>query len=455
MSQSKRQLFGTDGIRGEVNQPPMTTETALRTGRAVAAWLGQQEPRHPNRLVVVGRDTRNSGEMLEMALCAGLISGGASPVRLGVMPTPAVAFNTRNLGAAAGVMITASHNPFHDNGLKLFGPDGYKLPDALEEWIETFILSAPSSEGLVPAAQLGECFRAARGLNDYLDFAASSTPGLDLRGMSIVLDCGHGAATIAAPRLFAQLGAKLILHGTEPDGTNINRDCGALHTGHAAALVRQHGADLGISLDGDADRVIFTDATGTEVSGDRVMALCAIHLHSQGKLRNQTLVTTVMSNLGLIEAMQQHGIRVETTAVGDRHVMQRMQAGGFNFGGENSGHLIFNDFATTGDGIVSALQVLQMMQSRQASLAELAAVMHEYPALLANLAVPAKPPLESLPQLQQLMQKATDEFGQIGRFLIRYSGTEPKLRVLVEHRDAAVCQAWVDRFTAAIRAEIG
>lgn len=455
MSQSNRNLFGTDGIRGEVNQHPMTVETAMRTGRAVAAWLKGGGSTLQAPTVLVGRDTRNSGEMLEMALCAGLISGGASPVRLGVVPTPAVACNTRLLRADAGVMITASHNPFQDNGLKIFGPDGYKLADALESSIETFILDAPANSGLVPPADLGTCRCDDNGLQNYLDFARSSAPELDLRGIRLVLDCGNGAAFAAAPDLFRQLGAEVILHGTSPNGTNINLDCGALHTSQAGQLVRQHQADLGISLDGDADRVIFTDASGQEVSGDRIMALCALHLKSQGRLRNDTLVTTVMSNLGLIEAMQKHGIRVETTAVGDRHVMQRMISGDFNFGGENSGHLIFHDFATTGDGIVSALQVLQMMKSRHATLAELAGVMSEYPAKLANLRVPAKPALESLPKLQALMRAATSDFGAIGRHLIRYSGTENKIRVLVEHRDASTCEAWIQRFTDAIREEIG
>jgi len=453
MSASSRKLFGTDGIRGQVNQSPMTVETAVRTGRAVAALLhAKHRDAGP---VVVGRDTRNSGEMLEMALCVGLVSGGATTLRLGVVPTPAVAYNTRHHRASAGVMITASHNPFQDNGLKIFGPDGYKLADDLEAAVEEFILDAGPDAGLVPPAALGGSLVSARGVEDYLEFAASSAPGLKLNGLRIVLDCGNGAASYAAPEFFRRLGADVIVHGASPNGININLDCGALHTRKAGSLVVQHQADIGISLDGDADRVIFSDADGQEISGDRIMALCALHLKSQGNLRNDTLVTTVMSNLGLIEAMRSHGIRVETTAVGDRHVMQRMISGNFNFGGENSGHLIFHDFATTGDGILSALQVLHMMKSRNATLAMLAAVMREYPAKLANLAVPAKPPLESLPRLQALMHEASTAFGDIGRHLIRYSGTENKIRVLVEHRDADACETWVDRFTAAIRDEIG
>ncbi len=273
--------------------------------------------------------------------------------------------------------------------------------------------------------------------------------------MKVVVDCGHGAAYDIAPLIFKELGAEVISHATQPDGLNINRDCGALHPEAAGELVRKHGADLGISFDGDADRVIFTDAAGQVVSGDRVLALCALGLKEQGKLRHDTLVATVMSNLGLIEAMKNHGIKVETTAVGDRSVIECIRKHGYSFGGENSGHLIFADYSTTGDGILSALQVMRMMLEKKATLAELSAIMSEYPTELSNMPVPSKPPLDSLPKLNGLMRDATAEFGENGRHLIRYSGTENKIRVLVEHREAGEVKAWVGKFTEAIREEIG
>ena len=446
-------LFGTDGIRGRVNEFPITAEIALRTGKAVATVLRSTDTGR-NR-VLIGKDTRISGYMLETALTSGLVSMGMDVLLVGPLPTPAVAHLTKSMGAAAGIMITASHNPYEDNGMKIFGPDGYKLSDDLETLIERHILGDEPESAPLPPARIGKARRIDDARGRYIEFVKQTADNIPLHGMKIVVDCGHGAASSIGPLIFRELGAEVIVTANQPDGLNINHECGALHPQAAGALVRQHQADMGISFDGDADRVIFTDASGEVVSGDRVLALCALGLKEQGKLRNDTLVATVMSNLGLIEAMKNHGIAVETTAVGDRNVIERIRRHGHSFGGENSGHLIFADHSTTGDGILSALQVLRMMKEKNATLAQLAAVMHEYPTELSNMPVPAKPPLDSLPKLNSLMRAATDAFGENGRHLIRYSGTENKIRVLVEHREAAECSAWVGKFAAAIREEIG
>ncbi|NJM38293.1 MAG: phosphoglucosamine mutase [Akkermansiaceae bacterium] len=445
-------LFGTDGIRGRVNEFPMTAEIALRMGKAVASVLSESGPDR-NR-VIVGKDTRISGDMLESALTSGLVSMGIDVYFAGALPTPAVAHLVKSMGAAAGMMITASHNPYEDNGIKVFGPDGYKLSDDLENLIERHILGDEPEAAPLPPAQIGKTHRMEDAASRYIEFAKQTVDHLSLHGLKVVLDCGHGAAYQIAPLLFKELGAEVITMAIEPNGININDGCGALHPERAGELVRKHQADMGISFDGDADRVIFTDANGQAISGDRILGLCALGLKEQGKLRHDTLVATVMSNLGLIEAMEKNGIKVVTTAVGDRSVIECMRKNGYSFGGENSGHLIFGDYVTTGDGILSALQVLRMMLDRKATLAELAAIMQEYPTLLANLPVPSKPSLDSLPKLQKLMQQATAEFGKSGRHLIRYSGTENKIRVLVEHREQASVQSWIDQFSAVIHEEI-
>jgi phosphoglucosamine mutase len=450
---SMMKLFGTDGIRGRVNEFPITAEVALRTGKAVASVLRSAGPRR-NR-VLIGKDTRISGYMLETALTSGLVSMGMDVYLVGPMPTPAVAHLTKSMGAAAGIMITASHNSYEDNGMKIFGPDGYKLSDELEALIELYILGDDPEAPPLPPEQIGKAHRIDDARGRYIEFAKHTADNISLHGFKVVVDCGHGAAYFIAPLIFKELGAEVITTCNQPDGLNINRECGALHPEAAGVLVRQHKADLGISFDGDADRVIFTDANGQVVSGDRILALCAIGMKEQGKLKHDTLVATIMSNLGLIEAMNQHGIHVVTTAVGDRNVIESIRANGYSFGGENSGHLIFADHSTTGDGILSALQVLRMMREKNASLADLAGIMNEYPSELSNMRVASKPPLESLPKLNGLMRDATAEFGTNGRHLIRYSGTENKIRVLVEHREAEECRAWVSKFSAAIREEIG
>jgi phosphoglucosamine mutase len=436
-------LFGTDGIRGKAGEHPITAQMAERLGHAVVRVLGGKK-------VLIGRDTRESGEMLEQGLVDGLLGAGAQAIRLGVVPTPAVALLLREMGADAGVMLTASHNPFTDNGMKVFGEGGFKLSDELEDEIEALLLSEGGYD-----AKKGSVEDFPEGLAIYAERAKESIGNMDLGGLKVVIDAGNGAGFAIAPQIFRQLGAEVIEMAVSPDGRNINEECGALYAAKAGELVKQSGAHLGVSLDGDADRVIFTDASGNVLSGDRVMAMCAISLKHAGQLHDNTMVATVMSNLGMDEALRREGISVFRTGVGDRMVLEMLREKGLSFGGENSGHLIFAEHATTGDGIVSALRVCRMMKESGKTLAELAAVMDEYPSTLLNLPVREKPPLENLPKLQATIAAAEAEFGNHGRQLIRYSGTEKKIRVLVEHRDAAAVARWIEIFKNVIAEEIG
>lgn len=430
------ELFGTDGIRGVANEYPITPEVALRIGRAVARVLkAQQQGRHK---VVIGKDTRVSGYMLETALTAGLVSEGARVLLTGPAPTPAVAHLTQSMACDAGIMLTASHNPFADNGIKIFGPDGYKLNDELEAQVEAIILGEQPEP---QATRIGKAVRIDDANGRYIEFAKSSIGSKSLRGLKVVVDCAHGAGYFVGPLIFEELGAEVITLGTSPDGYNINEGVGSLHPEKAAALVLSENADLAICLDGDADRVIFVDGNGQVITGDRVLCLCAKALKSEGRLLNDTLVSTVMSNLGLRDALAADGITLETTAVGDRHVLERMREGDFNLGGENSGHIIFSDFATTGDGIVSALMVLSLIQKTGKSLAELADCMIEYPQILVNIPVKQKPAIAEVPELQKAIDDANAALGNDGRTLVRYSGTEKKIRVLVEAKDQALAES--------------
>jgi phosphoglucosamine mutase len=440
-------LFGTDGIRGKAHEYPVTPELASLLGVALVKLLCEGKGK-----ILIGRDTRESGEALEKGLVEGISAAGGSAIVLGILPTPAVALLVREMAADAGVMLTASHNPFCDNGMKVFGKGGYKLSDEMEASIEAFLLAdaAPdiSAEAGTARSELG-------GLILYSEHAKAVMGDLDLAGLKIVLDAGNGSGSVIAPQIFRELGAEVIEMAVQPDGRNINAGCGALHAEKAGESVKTHGAHLGISLDGDADRVIFTNAQGAVISGDAVMAMCAISLKQAGQLRGDTMVATVMSNLGLDEAMRREGIKVLRAGVGDRMVLEMMREKNLSFGGENSGHLIFADHATTGDGIVSALIICNMLKQSGKSIAELAAVMSEYPSSLLNLPVREKIPLADLPKLQALISKAEHEFGQEGRQLIRYSGTEKKIRVLVEHRDAATVSRYMEEFQKVIEEEIG
>ncbi|MGB1129927.1 MAG: phosphoglucosamine mutase [Haloferula sp.] len=446
-------LFGTDGIRGRANEFPITPEVALSVGQAVASVLRSDDP-HRNR-VVVGKDTRISGYMLETAITSGLVSSGMDVYLPGPLPTPAIAHLTKSMGCSAGIMLTASHNPFEDNGLKIFGPDGFKLNDTLEARVEDHILGDGGDSPTVQPSEIGKAYRIDDARGRYIEYAKQTADNMSLHGLKIVVDCGNGAAWYIAPLIFRELGAEVIKTGCNPDGININDGCGALHPEHAGELVRAHGADLGISFDGDADRVIFTDADGQPVSGDRILAMSALALKEQGRLRGNTVAVTVMSNLGLHDAMKQNDIKVITTPVGDRHIIEALRERDHSFGGENSGHLIFADHATTGDGILSALQVLAMMKRRGQSLAQLANCMSEFPQKLINLPVTSKPPLETLPKLSKTMAEADADFGDSGRHLIRYSGTENKIRILVEHREAEAVETWTGRFIRTIQQELG
>lgn len=446
-------LFGTDGIRGRANEYPITPEIALRTGQAISQVLRSSGANHNHNRVIIGKDTRISGYMLETALTSGLVSSGMDVFLVGPMPTPGVAHLTKSMGCGAGIMLTASHNPYEDNGVKIFGPDGYKLSDELEALVERDILGGAKTGG-VTGDKIGKAYRIDDARGRYIEYAKQSLGPTSLDGMKIVVDCGHGAGYLLAPLIFKELGAKVVKCGVDPDGVNINAGCGAMHPEFAGRLVREHGADVGVSLDGDADRVIFTDASGAVVSGDRVLALCALALKAEGKLRGDAMACTVMSNLGLHEAMRNAGIGVVTTSVGDRHVIEALRKGGHSFGGENSGHLIFADYATTGDGILSALQVLRFMRAKGATLADLAGCMREYPQALVNLRVRSKIPLERLPRLQEALRQADAAFGTVGRHLIRYSGTENKVRVLVEHREQGEVERWSKSFVQAIEADM-
>ena len=446
-----KKLFGTDGIRGRANSYPITPELALLVGKATAKVLGGASG---HQRVVLGKDTRISGYMLENAITSGLLSMGMDVLAVGPMPTPAVAHLTKSMGAVCGIMITASHNPACDNGIKIFAEDGFKLPDAVELEIEKEILGGKLAEDGVPGEAIGKAFRIEDARGRYIEFAKGSIRNLSLRGLKLVLDCANGAAYSIAPPIFRELGAEVIETAVKPNGLNINDGCGALHPENMGELVRKYGADAGIALDGDADRVIFCDANGNEVNGDRIIGMLALSFQREKKLASDTVVVTSMSNLGLSRAMKQAGIRVEVTDVGDRYVIERMRAGGFNVGGEQSGHIIFMDYATTGDGIISALHVLKLMKESGTPLAELAGFMTVFPQKLHSFAVARKTPLEKLSLLPAEIEACRAALGESGRTIVRYSGTENKIRILVEAEQSSDVQHWIERLSAAAKQEL-
>lgn len=445
-------LFGTDGIRGAANEYPITPEMALRVGRALPRILTTQQGAASR--VLIARDTRLSGTMLESALVSGLLSEGVDVITTGPLPTPAAAYLTTKLTCDAGVMLTASHNPFEDNGIKIFGSDGYKLSDRDEKSLEELLLGEGLT-GPTPGTPVGALTIRTTATEEYLDFAKKSLGGETLDGFKIVVDCAHGAGYFAGPLLFEQLGAEVIPLGVSPDGCNINDGVGSLYPEKAAALVREYGADLAICLDGDADRLTLVDARGEVVNGDSLICLCALGLKRRGELTQDTVVATVMSNLGLKEALAKENIKLETTSVGDRNVLARMREQGLHFGGENSGHLIFSNFATTGDGIMAALQVLVEMKATGKTVAELADCMTIFPQKLVNLAVTEKPPLEEIAGLCELIAEGEKAMANNGRILIRYSGTEKKIRVMVEAREESLMEHWCQQLVHLVKAEIG
>ena len=448
-----RELFGTDGIRGQANCYPITPEIALQVGKAIARV--SVERGNGAKRALIGKDTRLSGYMLETALTSGLVSMGMDVFLVGPIPTPSVAHLTRSMNATVGIMLTASHNPFDDNGIKIFDGAGFKLSDEIEERIEQYVLSGNQAADHIRSEHLGKAFRIDDARGRYIEYAKHTIQNQSLAGLKVVLDCANGAAYLIGPWIIKELGAEVIKTGTEPDGLNINAGCGALHPENIAGLVRRNQADIGIAFDGDADRVIFCDSTGRLVDGDRVLAMCALDFKQRGLLAGDHVVVTVMSNLGLHEALKRNGIQVVTTAVGDRHVIERMRADRSNLGGEKSGHIIFMDHATTGDGIIGALQVLRLMKQTGRPLSELAACMEEYPQKLTNLRVREKVPLERLPRTSAVVRESEESLGEAGRVLVRYSGTEPKVRVLVEARDQASVDHWSEAIVDVLRSEVG
>ncbi|BDV43382.1 phosphoglucosamine mutase [Geotalea uraniireducens] len=448
-----KKLFGTDGVRGVANVYPMTTELAMQIGRAAAYIFKNGSRRHR---IVIGKDTRLSGYMLENALVAGICSMGVDVLVVGPLPTPGIANITSSMRADAGVVISASHNPFQDNGIKFFSQDGFKLPDDVELKIEDLIFSKKIDSLRPIATEVGKAYRIDDAVGRYVVFLKNTFPkDLDLAGMKIVLDCANGAAYKVAPAVLEELGAEVITYGIKPNGTNINAGCGSLHPEVISEAVKEHRADLGIALDGDADRVIFVDEFGNEVDGDHIMAICAIDMLKQRRLRKNTLVATVMSNMGLDIAVKKAGGKVIKTAVGDRYVVEEMRKGGYNLGGEQSGHLLFLDYNTTGDGILSALQVLAIMRRTGKTLAELAEVMIPLPQVLVNVRVAEKKDIMTIPEPARLIKDIEGKLKDEGRILIRYSGTEPLLRIMIEGQDKYQITGWAKEIADLVEKQIG
>jgi phosphoglucosamine mutase len=445
-------LFGTDGIRGVANEPPLTPDLAYRVGRELAVTLAGRHGGTGVR-VVIGRDTRRSGPLLEAAIVAGLLSAGADCYTVGVLPTPGIALLTRALDAHGGIVLSASHNPFEDNGIKLFSSEGTKFPDAWEEQIEARLQGvdeAPRPRG----AAIGQLVTYDRAEKYYVDFLTHCFP-MELAGTTIVLDCAHGATYRVAPAVFRRLGARVVTSCVKPDGININAGCGALHPEGLCRRVSAARADIGFAFDGDGDRLISVDHTGEIRDGDFLLAIAARHMADGQKLKANTVVTTVMANLGLDECLRAAGIGVVKTQVGDRYVHEEMQRLGANLGGEQSGHLLFPDHAPTGDGILSALALLSVIRDKGEPLASLAGCMRKFPQVLVNVPVARKPPFDSVAGLAERIQTYEREMNGTGRILVRYSGTESLARVMIEGADDQRIRVMADDLAAAIRSEIG
>jgi len=431
---ASQRLFGTDGVRGVANVHPMTAEVAMQLGRALAYLIRNGPHRHR---VIIGKDTRLSGYMLEQALAAGLTSMGVDVDLVGPLPTPGIANLTTSMRADAGAVISASHNPYQDNGIKFFWRDGFKLPDETEAKIEELVASGAIDSIRPTATKIGRAFRLEDARGRYIVFLKTTFPReLTLEGLTVVVDCANGAAYKTAPAVLEELGAKVITLGVQPDGKNINHKCGALHPENLSRAVVKHGAHIGIALDGDADRLIVVDEKGKVVDGDAIMAICTGELVTRKELKKKTLVSTVMSNIGLERAVARWGVKVVRTKVGDRYVVEEMRKNGYNIGGEQSGHLIFLDQSTTGDGTLAALQLLAVMCRQQKPVSELASIFEPVPQTLVNVVVAQKRELGELPTVMKAIQDVEKKLGKEGRVLVRFSGTEPKARVLIEGTDA-------------------
>jgi len=456
---NERRLFGTDGVRGVANIDPVTAETALKLGRAAAHVFRSRAPiakGHGRHKIVIGKDTRLSGYMLENAIASGILSMGVDVLMIGPLPTPGVAYITRSLRADAGIVLTASHNPYEDNGIKFFRDDGYKLDDQVEKQIEHLVFSGEIEKIRPTADNIGKAVRIDDALGRYVEFAKAAFPkGMTLEGLRVIVDAGHGATYKSTPCVLRELGAQVTALNNTPDGTNINKGCGSTHPEVICSYVKQIGADVGISHDGDGDRVQLCDEDGTLVDGDDVLAITALDWLSRGELKEKTLVATVMSNLGLDYTIRKAGGQVVRTQVGDRYVLERMLTDDLNVGGEQSGHMIFRDFTTTGDGIVSALQVLRIMMDTGKPLSKLRQVVEKFPQVVVNVQVREKPSWDTLPEVQQLLKETEAKLGSDGRVLLRYSGTEPKARLLIEGRDGGEIKAMADKIAARIRERIG
>jgi len=435
-------LFGTDGIRGRVNSHPMQPELVLRLGLAAGQYFRNGQKRHR---VVIGKDTRLSGYVFESALTSGFCAAGMDVFLVGPLPTPAISFLTRSMRADLGVVISASHNPYMDNGIKFFDKDGFKLADRVEDEIAAMVTSAEFCWDYPAHDQVGRAKKIQDSPGRYIvDLKHSFPAGMTLDGLTIVLDCAHGAAYRVAPLIFEELGARVITLGIEPDGLNINKGCGSLHPEVLAAKVREHRADIGLALDGDADRLIVVDEYGRVLDGDQIMAVCADEMMARGALAGNTLVATVMSNMALEVFMQERGGRLLRTKVGDRYVVEEMRKGGYLLGGEQSGHLVFMEHSTTGDGTLAALQLLRIMVGRQKPISEIAGLLTPFPQKLVNLKVKKKMPFDEVPVIKDAVRDAEARLGRTGRVLLRYSGTEALARIMVEAQE----QSLVDELCA-------
>lgn len=455
-----KKIFGTDGVRGRANIEPVTAETALKLGRSAAhvfRTLGSVARSQGRHRIVIGKDTRLSGYMIENAISAGVLSMGVDVLFIGPLPTPGVAYATRSLRADAGIVITASHNPYDDNGIKFFRADGYKLDDQIESRIEQLVFSGEIENIRPTAREIGKAVRIDDALGRYIEHAKASFPRkLTLEGLRVVVDCAHGAAYKSTPCVLRELGAEVIVCGNQPDGMNINKDCGSMHPQALCELVRERRADFGLAHDGDADRVLLCDETGALIDGDDILVIAGLEMLRQGVLAEKTVVSTVMSNAGLDAVIQEAGGRVIRTAVGDKNVIDEMLRNGFNLGGEQSGHMIFRDHSTTGDGLVAALQILSIMKSRDTRLSRLARSWKRFPQLVVNVLVRDKKPFDTLEGVTALVAEAEAAVKREGgRVLLRYSGTEPKARLLIEGRDRATLDLWAGRICDAVKRQVG
>ena len=453
MSESKR-LFGTDGIRGVANEFPMTPEIALKLGKALAYTIDGKS-RSSNPKVILGKDTRLSGYIFEQAISSGLTSMGVDVYLIGPLPTPAIAFLTKNMRADAGVVISASHNPYTDNGIKIFDRHGFKLADEKELKIEKLMLD-DDNELAGSSDKIGKAIRIDDATGRYVVFVKKTFPeNLSLEGLRIVVDCAHGAAYKVAPTAFSELGAEVISLGVEPDGININTDCGSLNPDLLINKVLENKADIGIALDGDADRVIISDETGKLVDGDKILAICTEEMINRGQLKKKEVVATLMSNMGLEYFLKQRGIKLHRTNVGDRYVVELMKEKGINLGGEQSGHIIFLDHTTTGDGILASLQVLAIMKRLQKPLSSLVSEIEMFPQVLKNVKISEKPPIDQIPGLNEMINDYENELGDKGRINIRYSGTESLARVMVEGEDESNIDSIANEISNLIGKRIG